>query len=447
MKPILALTADLAEGRTTSRALVDEALARIDDAKGEGKRAFIKVWHDRARAEADHWDRMRKFGPPPSPLAGIPISIKDLFDVAGQPTPAGSVALAHAAPAKADAPIVSRLRAAGAVLVGRTNMTEFAYSGIGLNPHYGTPKNPWDRARGRIPGGSSSGAAVSAADGMCAGSIGSDTGGSVRIPAALCGLAGIKPTASRITLDGAFPLSFSQDSIGPLAKTLASCAILDAVMADEPATVPQAVPVKGLRLGVIKGLVLENLDATVSGVYQRTLSKLSAAGALLVDVDMPDLAEIPKINSRGGFSAPEAYSHHRETIATKADKFDPLVLSRIKGGIDMPAADYIDLMRIRKEMIGRARAITRPYDAMILPTIPIVAPALDEVATPETFMQKNRLILRNTAMFNFLDRCAITLPIQAPGEGPVGLMLVGEHGHDRRLISLGLGIEALLAAR
>ena len=447
MRPILALARDLAEGRTSSRALVDEALARIDDEAGEGGRAFIKVWHARARAEADLWDQVRKIARVALPLAGIPISVKDLFDVDGEPTTAGSVALKDAAPAKADAPIVRRLRAAGAVLVGRTNMTEFAYSGIGINPHYGTPRNPWDRARGRIPGGSSSGAAISVTDGMCAGAIGSDTGGSVRIPAALCGLAGIKPTQSRIPLDGAFPLSFSQDSIGPLAKTLASCAILDAVMADEPAKVPEARPVRGLRLGVVRTLVLDGLDATVTAAWQRVLKRLSDAGAHLVDVDMPDLPEIPKINAKGGFSAPEAYAHHRETIATKGEKMDPLVLSRIKRGAEMPACDYIDIMRIRREMIGRARTITKPYDAVIMPTCPIVAPALDEVATPETFMQRNMMVLRNTALFNFLDRCALTLPIHAAGEGPVGLMLVGEHGHDKRLIAAGLGIEALLGQR
>ena len=447
MKPIQALTADLAAGRTTSRALVEDALARIDDKSGEGSRAFIKVWHARARAEADLWDQVRKLGSLALPLAGIPISVKDLFDVAGEPTTAGSVALKDAAPAAADAPIVRRLRSAGAVLVGRTNMTEFAYSGIGLNPHYGTPRNPWDRARGRIPGGSSSGAAISVTDGMCAGAIGSDTGGSVRIPAALCGLAGFKPTASRITLEGAFPLSFSQDSIGPLASTLGCCAVLDAVMADEEAKVPDPRPVAGLRLGVVRTLVLDGLDATVGAAWARALTLLSAAGANLVEIDMPDLPEIPKINARGGFSAPEAYSHHRETIQTKAEKMDPLVLARIKAGAEMPAADYIDIMRIRKEMIGRARTLTKPYDAIIMPTCPIVAPALDEVATPETFMQKNRMVLRNTSLFNFLDRCSITLPIQGPGEGPVGLMLVGEHGHDRRLISVGLGIEAVVAGR
>ena len=447
MKPILALAADLAEGRTTSRKLVEGALERIDDKQGEGSRAFIKVWQERARAEADLWDNVRKLSSIALPLAGIPISVKDLFDVAGEPTTAGSIALKDAPPATTDAPIVRRLRAAGAVLVGRTNMTEFAYSGIGLNPHYGTPRNPYDRKRGRIPGGSSSGAAISVTDEMCAGAIGSDTGGSVRIPAALCGLAGYKPTAERITLEGAFPLSFSQDSIGPLAKTLSCCAVLDAVMADEPAKVPDPRLVAGLRLGVVKTLVLDGLDTAVAAAWAKALSRLTAAGAHLVEVAMPDLVDIPKINATGGFSAPEAYSHHRETIATKAHLFDPLVLSRIKRGAEMPAADYIDIMRIRKEMIGRARTITKAYDAVIMPTCAITAPALDEVATPETFMQKNAIVLRNTSLFNFLDRCALTVPIHAPGEAPVGLMLVGEHGHDRRLISVGLGIEAVVTQR
>src|SRR6476661_5295344 len=228
---ILQLAADLAAGRTSSRKLTDEAIARIEDPKGEGSRAFMKVYKQQAIAAADASDAQRKAGLVPGPLAGIPVSIKNLCNVAGETTLAGSKALDDAPPAKADAPVVARLRAAGAVIVGSTNMSEFAFSGVGINPHYGTPGNPWDRKR--IPGGSSSGAAVSAADGQCVVAIGTDTGGSVRIPSALCGLVGFKPTQKRVPLDGAFPLSTTLDSIGPLANSVACCAITDAIMAGE----------------------------------------------------------------------------------------------------------------------------------------------------------------------------------------------------------------------
>src|ERR1700693_2729328 len=199
------LAADLATGLTSSRELVEIALARIADPGGEGARTFVKVYADTARAAADAQDKLRQAGYVASPLAGLPVSLKDLFDVAGEQTLAGSKALDDMPAAERDAPIVARLRAAGAVLIGRTNMTEFAFSGVGINPHYGTPGNPYDRAL--IPGGSSSGAAVSVSDGGAVVAIGTDTGGSVRIPAALCGIVGFKPTQKRIPRDGAIPLS------------------------------------------------------------------------------------------------------------------------------------------------------------------------------------------------------------------------------------------------
>jgi len=248
-RPSLAqLAADLTAGRTTSRALVEGALSRIADPAGEGSRVFVKVYADAARVAADAQDRLRGAGYVASPLAGIPVSIKDLFDVAGEVTLAGSRALDDTPPAAADAPIVTRLKAAGAVIIGRTNMTEFAFSGVGINPHYGTPGNPYDRSL--IPGGSSAGAPVSVADGMAAVAIGTDTGGSVRIPAALCGLVGFKPTQYRVQRDGAVPLSTTLDSIGPIGVSAACCALIDAVMAGEPAGVPAAISPDGLRRGI-----------------------------------------------------------------------------------------------------------------------------------------------------------------------------------------------------
>src|SRR6201990_526385 len=239
-----ALADDLDAGRTTARKLVEECIARIADPAGEGQRVFIHVDREAAIAAADAMDHLRKANAAPSRFAGIPVSIKDLFDIKGQVTRAGSRALEDSAPAEADAPVVARLRRAGFVVIGRTNMTEFAYSGIGINPHYGTPKSRWQRSVGHVPGGSSSGAAVSIADGMAYGALGTDTGGSCRIPAAYNGIVGYKPTQRRVPLDGGVPLSFSLDSFGPLARSVGCCAVLDAVLADQPVAAVMPRPIK-----------------------------------------------------------------------------------------------------------------------------------------------------------------------------------------------------------
>src|SRR6516165_10241146 len=285
--PVLA--ADLAAGRTTSSTLVDEALERIADPTGEGKRTFVKVYADAARVAAEAQDRLRAAGYVASPLAGLPVSIKDLFDVAGEVTLAGSRALDDAPRATADAPIVARLKAAGAVIIGRTNMTEFAFSGVGINPHYGTPGNPYDRRL--IPGGSSAGAPASVADGMAAVAIGTDTGGSVRIPAALCGIVGFKPTQKRILRDGVTPLSTTLDSIGPLANSVACCAVADAVLAGELPSVPSEIPVEALRLGVPQSYVLDGLEAEVATAFANACTNLSRAGARIVGLPFSELAE------------------------------------------------------------------------------------------------------------------------------------------------------------
>ena len=265
--------------RTTARKLVEECLARIADPAGEGKRTFIHVDKDAALAAADAMDHLRKANAAPSPYAGIPVSIKDLFDIKGQVTRAGSRALEDSAPAEADAPVVARLRRAGFIVIGRTNMTEFAYSGIGINPHYGTPKSAWNRSVGHVPGGSSSGAAVSIADRMAYGALGTDTGGSCRIPAAYNGIVGYKPTQRRVPLDGGVPLSFSLDSFGPLARSVDCCAVLDAVLADEAVQPLQPRAVKGMRLAVPTTIALDDLDADVAKTFERALETLSRQGA------------------------------------------------------------------------------------------------------------------------------------------------------------------------
>ena len=432
------LAADLAAGRTTSRKLTEEALARIEDAKGEGKRAFIKVWRTQALAAAEASDALRKAGMTASLLAGIPVSIKNLCNVAGETTLAGSKALGDAPPAESDAPVVARLRAAGAVIVGSTNMSEFAFSGVGFNPHYGTPGNPADRTR--VPGGSSSGAAVSVADRMAVAALGTDTGGSVRIPAAVCGIVGFKPTARRVPIDGVVPLSTSLDSIGPLANSVECCAIVDAVFAAEPIAVPEPMPLTGLRLAVPKHYVMDDLDPVVAKAFERALKALAGKGVRIEHIDVPQLDELPAINAKGGFAAAEAYAWHKELIARRGRDYDPLVAPRIRRGAEMTAADYIELLIKRADLQKRVAAVTSNYDAIVMPTCAITAPTLDEVSTPEGFTKKNMLLLRNTSVGNFLDHCGISLPCHASGELPVGFMLMGEAMADKRVLAMARSV-------
>jgi len=441
---IISLARDLAAGRTTSRELIERALARITDPAGEGARTFTKVYADTARAAADAQDRLRAAGYVASPLAGLPISIKDLFDVAGEATLAGSKALDDAPRAPRDAPIVARLRAAGAVLIGRTNMTEFAFSGVGINPHYGTPGNPVDRRC--IPGGSSSGAAVSVADGDAVVAIGTDTGGSVRIPAALCGIVGLKPTQERISRAGATPLSTTLDSIGPLANSVACCAIADAVMAGEEPVAPPPIAVERLRLGVPQTFVLDDLAAEVAAAFSDACTKLSHAGARIGDLPLAELGEYRTINAKGGFAPIEAFAWHKPLLARRGDDYDPRVRSRIERGGGMSAVEYIELCAARADLIARVAARTADFDALLMPTVAITAPPIAAFARDEDYFRLNALILRNPSVINFLDRCAVTLPIQQPGAMPVGLMVVGERGADRRLLAVAAGIEAAIAA-
>ena len=442
----IAKTARALAAGAKSRALVEECLARIEDPAGEGKRVFLKVHSAAARAAADYYDHLRGRGAAPSPFAGIPISIKDLFDIAGDVTTAGSTALRDAAPAKQDAPSVARLRAAGFIPIGRSNMTEFAFSGIGINPHYGTPSSPHDRkAAPRIPGGSSSGAAVSVTEGMALGALGTDTGGSCRIPAALCGIVGYKPTAYRVPTQGAFPLSTSLDSIGPLAATVQCCAVLDAVLAGEPVTELADFPLAGLRMAVPQTMVLDNVEPAVARAFDAALAVLRRSGALIVDIPLRELNELQGINAKGGLSAAESYAIHRPIIAKAEKMYDPRVLSRILRGREQDAADYIDLVAARADFVRRFAAITAPYDALVMPTTPIVAPPIADLAADEPYRRTNMLVLRNPSIANFVDGCAISLPCHRKGDAPVGLMLFGAHGADRRLLAIAAAIEKVVS--
>jgi aspartyl-tRNA(Asn)/glutamyl-tRNA(Gln) amidotransferase subunit A len=379
------------------------------------------------------------------PLAGLPLSVKDLFDVAGTTTLAGSIALADRAPAERDAVAVARLRAAGAVVVGTTNMAEFAMGSLGLNPHYGTPRNPWDRAVGRIPGGSSCGAAVSITDGMALAAIGSDTLGSVRMPAALCGIVGFKPTARRVPRDGVIPLAPSLDSVGVLASTVACCARVDAVLAGTGPAVPDEIGPPGLRLALPKTLVFDGLDERVAQAFARALSVLSRAGCKIVDVVLSELDEIPKLNAKCSFHIAEGYAWHHDLLARKRAQYDPLIASRLASGASISAREYIDLVNVRSDLIVRAQAATRDFDAVLMPTVPVTAARIADVETETTFRAESVLVARNTGIANFLDRCAVSLPCQREGEAPVGLTLMGEAMADARLLGMARGVEALLA--
>lgn len=444
MTPIQTIADQLRNGETTSRALVDAAIAAIEDPDGEGARTILHYDAQSARDAADAQDAAIKAGSDAGPLAGLPISVKDLFDVKGDVTTAGSILLKDSPPAIADAPAIARLRQAGAILIGRTNMTEFAYSGVGLNCHYGTPRNPYDRKTGRIPGGSSSGAAVSVTDGMAVAAIGTDTGGSVRIPASLCGLTGFKPTARRIPIEGVWPLCYSLDSVGPLAASVSCCALIDSVLAGEDPGVPKAIPAKGLHLAVPRTLVMDDLGNDVAAGFERTLSTLSEAGATLTDIDFSELGEIPRINAGGGIYA-EAWAEHAEQIARAESAYDPRVASRLKKVSNLSATDYITVLKERRSLIAKAAEVTRPYDAVILPATAISAPPIADLeADDETYTRTNMLMLRNTFCFNFLDRCALSIPMHRDGEAPCGLMVAGETMGDDHILAIGQGIERAL---
>jgi len=442
MWTVAQLASDLAAGRTTSRQLVEAALARIAAAYGEGPRAFLKVYEEAARTDADHADALRKRGVRRSMVDGLPVSLKDLFDVAGDVTRAGSKVLALEA--KQDAAAVARLRAAGAILLGRTNMVEFAFGGVGLNPHYGTPRNPWDRAAGRVPGGSSSGAAVAQAEGMCVMALGTDTRGSIRAPAALCGVAGWKPTARRVPREGAFPLSFTLDSVGPLANSVACCAAYDAVLAAEPAAELPALDVRGLRLLLPRSSALADLDPDVERAFDAALRRFSGRGALIDERAVPAFDRQAEYFKGGGYAGAEAYQIHRPYLDRLAE-YDPRVGQRLLLGKDISGPDYVALGELRAAYMREIAAVAAPYDAILMPTVPCVAPTIAQTeASMDDYVRWNMRILRNTGLVNFLDGCAASLPCHEPGSAPVGLTVCGTANADRHTLAVAAALERAL---
>ncbi|SCY21220.1 amidase [Microvirga guangxiensis] len=423
----------------TVRDKLEMILARLT-AREEDERVFTTLYPAAARAAADAADARRQAGVSLGPLDGSLISIKDLFDVAGEATVAGSVVLRDAAPAEQDAAIVRRLRQAGAVILGKTSMVEFAFSGLGLNPHFGTPGNATDPLR--IPGGSSSGAGVAVAEGTSEISIGSDTGGSVRIPAALNGVVGFKPTAKRVPLDGAFPLSPSLDSIGPLARSVQDCAFADAVMAGEEPYRLQPYPLAGLRIGVPRGRLFTRSEAMVEEAFERTLSRLSKAGATIIDHSIDDLlVAMRETTAQSSIASIEAAEIHADWLTSRSDEIDPRVHYWLARSSAVPAHVYLRMMRCRRALLQDMDQRLAPIDVMALPTTAITAPLIAPLEADETlYNETDALILRNTQVANQFDLTAVSVPVP-DCERPVGFMLMARHGDDRRLFSIAASVE------
>jgi aspartyl-tRNA(Asn)/glutamyl-tRNA(Gln) amidotransferase subunit A len=429
---IAALRERIARGALSHEALIGQVLEAA--ALPSARHVFTKTYADAALAAARHADAAQKAGVQLGALAGLPVSIKDLYDVAGETTMAGSAVCKGEPPAACDAVAVTRLRTQGAAIVGKTNMTEFAFSGVGINPHHGTPRNP---------GGSSSGAAVSVALGLAVAGLGSDTGGSIRIPAALCGLVGFKSTQSRVPRTGAFELARSLDTVCAMARSVEDCLIADAAIADSPLVVRRR-PLEGLRLAVPRTLMFDSIEPAVARAFERSLQALSAAGAQVVDITLAELAEIATVNAPGGFSPVEASAVHRERFASKREGFDARVAARIALGTEVRAADYIAMQDRRRDWIVRVEHALEGFDALVCPTVPIVAPPIAALAEDAAFFQANGLLLRNTFAINLLDGCSFSLPCHAPDELPVGLMLSSVRGDDARLAAVALAVEPAL---
>jgi aspartyl-tRNA(Asn)/glutamyl-tRNA(Gln) amidotransferase subunit A len=441
---LTAARAALLQGRMTAAEALAASLERADSA-GNTK-TYLTRFDAQALAVAQSVDLQRAAGAGLPTLAGLAVSVKALFDVQGQPTTAASRVLAGAPAAQADCPAVARLRSAGAALTGHTNMTEFAFSGVGLNPHHDTPPNAATPAldpEPRIPGGSTSGGAVSVASGAAWAALGSDTGGSIRIPAALQGLVGFKNTARLTPTEGAIPLSTTLDTTCAITRSVRDAVLLHEVLAARCVKFAGR-PVGTLRLAV-PAPQLDALDSTVARAFERTLATLRQAGAQIDTVPLPELNELAAINATGGFSAAESWAWHRRLLAEHQADYDPRVAVRIRRGETMSAADYIDLTHARADWIARMTLTTRRYDALISPTVPIVAPTIASLASDEAFFAANALLLRNPSSVNMLDGCALALPCHTPDELPVSLMVWSHALQDDTVLDASLAIEAALA--
>lgn len=445
--------ASLAEHRDAmvagrAKASTTLAAAQAQAAAPAGRHVFVRRFDAQALASAHAIDGLHAAGAPLARLAGAPVSVKDLYDVAGFPTTAASKAMHDTPPATEDCPAVARVRAAGAVLVGHTTMSEFAFSGVGINPHFGTPANSATSAMDReprIPGGSTSGGAVSVGIGAALAALGSDTGGSIRIPAALQGLVGFKNTQRLTPLQGTVPLSTTLDTVCAITRDVGDAIAMHEVLAARCVTLARR-PLRNTRLAIPQTVFLDALESPVTRAFERTIGLLRRAGAQIDERPLPPMNDVGAMMIQGGFAAAESWAWHRQRLAERAGDYDPRVALRIRRGEAISAADYIELHAERVRWIARMNAAMRGYDAMLSPTVPIVAPRTAPlVDSDERFFATNALLLRNASAVNLLDGCAISLPCHAPDEMPVGLMVWREAMADDAVLDVALAIESALA--
>lgn len=428
----------------TATARLQQALRDVQAPEGAG-RAFRVVMPDTAQAEARASDARHAAGAALGPLDGKLVSVKDILDVRGEQSLAGSGQRAATPRASQDAPVVARLRAAGAVVIGKTVLDEFCFTCDGINAYFGTPGNARDPLR--IPGGSSSGAGVAVGLGACDIAIGSDTGGSIRIPAALNGVAGFKPTARRVPVQGCFPLAPQLDSLGPLARSVAELAATDAILAGEdPAPLPQILP-PAMRLALPPARLTEAMEPAVARAFDHALARLRAAGAQFVDCPVDDLlVQMSEVTADASFAGIEAARIHAHWLRDEGAVAQSRIAKWLARRLDYPAAHYAWMQDQRARLIALMDARLQPVDAMLMPTVPITAPLIRDLERDEDVAATVEwLLLRNCQIANQFDLTALSLPLPVAGL-PVGLMLMARGGTDRRLLAVGQGVEALLTA-
>jgi aspartyl-tRNA(Asn)/glutamyl-tRNA(Gln) amidotransferase subunit A len=409
---------------------------------------FLQLTEERARREAEASRRRIKEGRSLGALDGIPIAWKDLFDLKGMPTPAGSVVLADAAPAARDADVVANLARAGMVSVGRVNMSEFAFSGLGINPHYGTPANPRATDGHRLPGGSSSGSAVAVAAGLVPVAMGTDTGGSIRIPAAFNGIVGYKGTRGRHGMGGVFPLATSLDSLGPLTRTVADAVQIDAAMRGRIAPDITAADFHGQDVIVPETVIFDGIEPEVAAAFEAGLKRLEKGGARIRRMAFPVFSQIFALMAEyGPLVTAEAYALHRQRLSGgAAERMDPRVVARCRLGEKTSMPDYIAILEARARLIAEVADVVGDRAVIVTPTLPHVAPLVEPLIDDfDGFVKMNGHTLRNTLLGNFLDWCGVSLPCGTGAHGmPAGLLISGLPHRDEQVLALSLTAERLL---
>ena len=450
MQGLRQLSAALRSGELSATGLVQTALKRAHDSAN----VFISI-NDGVESLARSIDQGAPADGTASPLAGIPIALKDLFNLRNEKTLAGSRVRRHYAGFEAeDAAVVAPLRAAGLLFLGRVNMSEFAYSGIGTNAHYGTPQSIWDRATGRLPGGSSSGSAVAVAEGIVAAALGSDTAGSCRIPAAFNGVVGVKPSYGRMSLEGIYPLSPTLDAPGPIAVDVDSCFILDQLMCGElsptaPLPELEALSADTLSFVIPEADLLAQLDPEVSQAFDRAVAWLRDTGIRIETAAMPVIDRCDRMFVERPLVVREVWDHHREMLERYPQEYDPFVGVRLRSGADISDDEQAQRHADRAALVHEFEQAFNQLGAtaLLYPTVACIPPAISETADAENARQVNLRCLRNTATVNYFDGCAMSLPCQVGEEAPVGLMLSAANGQDATLYRAAATVEAILSTR